>query len=79
MFCYPFRLRRAGHRLALLDQGTPPNQIVIAGHSAGRTLTLSALQALRDAGRPMPAAAITLSPLTDFTFSAAATFTTPLR
>lgn len=54
---------------ALLDQGTPPNQIVLAGHSAGGTLTLSALQALRDAGRPMPAAAITLSPLTDFTFS----------
>jgi acetyl esterase/lipase len=54
---------------ALLDQGTPPGRIVIAGHSAGATLTLSALQALRDAGRPMPAAAIALSPITDFTLS----------
>lgn len=54
---------------ALLAQGTPPDQIVVAGHSAGATLALSALLELRDAGTPMPAAAVALSPITDFTLS----------
>ena len=54
---------------ALLGQGTPANRIVVAGHSAGATLTLSALLSLRDAGVPMPAAAVALSPITDFTLS----------
>lgn len=54
---------------ALLAQGTPANQTVLAGHSAGATLTLSALQVLRDAGSPVPAAAVALSPITDFTLS----------
>jgi acetyl esterase/lipase len=52
---------------ALLDQGTPASRIILAGHSAGATLTLSALLALRDAARPMPAGAVALSPMTDFT------------
>jgi len=56
---------------ALLDLGTPPSRIILAGHSAGATLTLSALLALRDAGRPLPAAAVALSPITDFTLSGA--------
>jgi acetyl esterase/lipase len=54
---------------AMLAQGTPPSQIVVAGHSAGATLALSALLELRDAGSPMPAAAVALSPVTDFTLS----------
>jgi acetyl esterase/lipase/L-ascorbate metabolism protein UlaG (beta-lactamase superfamily) len=54
---------------ALLAQGTPASRIVIAGHSAGATLALSALLALRDRGRPMPAAAVAISPITDFTLS----------
>lgn len=41
----------------------------MAGHSAGATLALSALLELRDAGSPMPAAAVVLSPITDFTLS----------
>jgi acetyl esterase/lipase len=53
----------------LLAQGTPASRIVIAGHSAGATLTLSALLALRDRSRPMPAAAVAISPITDFTHS----------
>jgi acetyl esterase/lipase len=57
--------------LGLLDQGTPASRIVIAGHSAGATLTLSALLALRDRGQPMPAAAVAISPITDFTHSGA--------
>lgn len=56
---------------ALLDWGTPPGRIVLVGHSAGATLTLSALLALRQAGRPMPAGAVAISPITDFTFSGA--------
>jgi acetyl esterase/lipase len=57
--------------LGLLAQGTPAGRIVIAGHSAGATLTLSALLALRDRGQPMPAAAIAISPITDFTHGGA--------
>jgi acetyl esterase/lipase len=54
---------------ALLGQGTPASQIVLIGHSAGATLTLSALLALRDAEVPLPATAVALSPMTDFTLS----------
>jgi acetyl esterase/lipase len=53
----------------LLDQGTLPGRIVFVGHSAGATLTLSALLALGQAGRPMPAGAVAISPITDFTLS----------
>src|SRR5579859_6292181 len=49
----------------LLQQGVPPQQIVIAGDSAGGNLTLTTLLALRDAGDPLPAAAVCLSPATD--------------
>lgn len=52
----------------LLDLGTDPKSIVIAGDSAGGGLTLSTLLALRDAGDPLPAAAAVISPFTDFTF-----------
>lgn len=53
----------------LLSQGVSPNQIVVAGESAGGGLTLSLLLALRDQGIPLPAAAVSLSPLTDFKFT----------
>jgi len=49
----------------LLARGVHPARIVIAGDSAGGGLTLAALLALRDAGDPMPAAAVALSPWTD--------------
>lgn len=52
----------------LLDIGTDPQTIVIAGDSAGGGLTLSTLLALRDDGLPLPAAAVLISPFTDFTF-----------
>jgi monoterpene epsilon-lactone hydrolase len=38
----------------LLDLGTDPKSIVIAGDSAGGGLTLSTLLALRDDGDPLP-------------------------
>lgn len=42
-----------------------PENIVIGGDSAGGHLTLITLQALRDAGLPMPCAALCFSPWTD--------------
>lgn len=49
----------------LLQQGTRPDQIALAGDSAGGGLALAALVALRDAGEPLPAAAACMSPMTD--------------
>ena len=50
---------------ALLDQGCKPGQIIVAGDSAGGGITLSMLVALRDAGLPLPAAGVLLSPWLD--------------
>jgi epsilon-lactone hydrolase len=49
----------------LVGQGFPASHIAIAGDSAGGNLTLATLLALRDAGDPLPAAAVCLSPATD--------------
>ncbi len=49
----------------MLKQGIPSSQIVIAGDSAGGGLTLAILAALRDAGDPLPCAAVCISPWTD--------------
>lgn len=49
----------------LLGKGCAAGRIVIGGDSAGGGLTLAALQALRDRGRPMPAGAVLYSPWTD--------------
>jgi acetyl esterase/lipase len=49
----------------LLSRGTKPARMVIAGDSAGGGLTVAALVALRDAGDPLPAAGVCLSPWTD--------------
>jgi acetyl esterase/lipase len=49
----------------LLAQGYKPGKIVISGDSAGGGLALAALLALRDAGAPLPAAAVPISPWTD--------------
>ncbi len=53
----------------LLDLGTDPASIVLAGDSAGGGLVLSTLLALRDAQVPGPAGAAVISPFTDFTFA----------
>ncbi|MEL6347735.1 MAG: alpha/beta hydrolase [Myxococcota bacterium] len=53
----------------LVAQGYAPDQIVLAGDSAGGALAMSALMALRDAGDPMPAGGIGLSPWLDLTAS----------
>jgi acetyl esterase/lipase len=49
----------------LLADGADPARIVIGGDSAGGGLTLATLVSLRDAGDPLPAAAVCLSPWTD--------------
>lgn len=49
----------------LVADGTPPDSIVVAGDSAGGGLALASLAALRDAGDPLPAAAVLFSPWTD--------------
>ena len=53
----------------LLDQGFKPEHIAIAGDSSGGNLAVVTLLALREAGVPLPAAAILLSPWTDMTLS----------
>lgn len=49
----------------LLNEGIPPHKIVFAGDSSGANLALAALISLRDAGEPLPAAAVCISPVTD--------------
>lgn len=51
--------------LWLLDQGFHQGEIVIAGDSAGGNLTLATMLALKEAGEPLPAGAVCISPATD--------------
>jgi monoterpene epsilon-lactone hydrolase len=53
----------------LVEQGILAKQIYLAGDSAGGGLVLSTLLALRERGRPIPAAGICLSPATDLSMS----------
>jgi acetyl esterase/lipase len=50
----------------LLEDGVHPDQLVLAGDSAGANLALALLLSARDSRLPMPALAIALSPPTDF-------------
>lgn len=51
------------------QQGIRPERTVIAGDSAGGGLTAATLLALRDRGRPLPAAGVLISPWLDLTQS----------
>lgn len=53
----------------LLSEGVRPEQLIVAGDSAGGTLTLSLLLRLRDLGLPLPAIAVCLAPVTDLAMS----------
>lgn len=54
---------------ALLEDGTDPSELVVAGDSAGGGLAIALLVAARDLGLPQPAAVAVLSPWTDLTLS----------
>jgi epsilon-lactone hydrolase len=49
----------------LIAGGTDARQLVISGDSSGGGLALAALAALREAGDPLPGAAVVMSPWTD--------------
>src|SRR5262245_57487061 len=55
----------------LLAHGIASRHLVIAGDSAGGGLTVATLLALRDRGRPLPAAGVCISPWVDLTCSGA--------
>jgi monoterpene epsilon-lactone hydrolase len=54
---------------ALLAGGADPANVVISGDSAGGGLALGLLVALRDAGDPLPACGVAMSPWADGTLS----------
>jgi acetyl esterase/lipase len=51
----------------LLGRGIRPDQVVMAGDSAGGNLVITSMLALRAAGEPLPAAGVCISPATDLT------------
>lgn len=53
----------------VLDGGAASGDVVIAGDSAGGGLTAATLVALRDAGHPLPAGGVMMSPWVDLTLS----------
>lgn len=53
----------------LLAQGYSPKNIIISGDSAGGGLALATVLSLREAGEPLPAAIVCISPWTDLTFT----------
>jgi epsilon-lactone hydrolase len=50
---------------SLLDGGMPAKSIVFAGDSAGGGLVVTGMMAVRDAGLPLPAAGLSISPWLD--------------
>ena len=53
----------------LLDQGVAPGNILLSGGSSGGGLALALAVALRDAGQPLPAGIVAVSPFVDLTLS----------
>jgi len=62
---YPAALDDALAAYRWLLQQYPPDRLAIAGDSAGGNLTLAAAIAIRDAGLPLPAALVLISPWVD--------------
>jgi acetyl esterase/lipase len=54
---------------ALLDSGTAPSDIALAGESAGGGLAIATLVNARDHGLPLPAAVFVMSPYVDLTLA----------
>jgi monoterpene epsilon-lactone hydrolase len=66
---YPAALDDALAVYAALSDEVGASQVVVAGESAGSGVALLLLQAARDAGLPMPAGAVLISPMLDYTAS----------
>jgi monoterpene epsilon-lactone hydrolase len=66
---FPAAVEDALTALRWLREGVSPRSAAVAGDSAGGGLALAALVATRDAGAPLPAAAVLLSPTVDLTGS----------
>lgn len=66
---FPAAVEDARAAYYALRQTISPRHIVLAGDSAGGGLALALLITLRDAGEPLPAAAVCLSPWTDLELS----------
>jgi epsilon-lactone hydrolase len=62
---YPAALDDARDVMTALLSDVAPASVVVSGDSAGAGLALSAVLALRDAGRPLPAGCVLLSPWLD--------------
>jgi acetyl esterase/lipase len=64
---YPAALEDAlaAYQWLMDERGFSPSHIALAGDSAGGNLALTMLLSLRDAGNPLPVAALLISPLTD--------------
>lgn len=56
--------------VGLLERGTDPARLIVAGDSAGGGLACALLQRLRDDGHPQPAGAVLFSPYTDLEHTA---------
>jgi len=61
----------------MLERGTAPGDIVLAGDSSGGGLTMTTLLAIAQRGLPMPGGAILFCPGVDLTFKLAARSTVP--
>jgi acetyl esterase/lipase len=69
---YPAGIEDCEHAYrTLLADGVPPEEIILAGDSAGGGLALSVMLRARDADLPLPGCAILLSPWCDLTRSGA--------
>ena len=65
--------------LGLLDFGTGPEQIIVAGDGAGGGLAIALLVALRDGGFGLPAAVVAFAPWADLSNGQARSTGTPAR
>ena len=65
----------AAYEWLVKDQGISPDNIIVAGDSAGGYLTLATLLRIGQSELTNPACAIALSPLSDFSFGSPSMFT----
>ncbi len=64
---FPAQLEDALHAYRwLLENGTDPDSMILAGDSAGGNLALAVLLSVRESKLPLPALAVAFSPPTDF-------------